>query len=219
MELTVREAAAFLGRSPRTVRAQLLEGKLPGRKVNGRWRLDKGDLPLDRRQRRRLQRRAGALRDAVEAVLPSRFARGERERRKVLGDLEVFREVHGLLISLEGLERNPGVSLGTEWRDVVRRVTMHLGRSLDQLSVAVAHFDAPTKLEAANRARTGLALALAHLYRASPELPPEEPLLGLILRIEDGVLPMVSGFARWVERLPQHPGRWNSRQGDPRGLS
>ncbi len=51
MDLSVREAALLTGRSPRTLRAQLARGEMPGVKRNGRWVLDRRNLPLTDDQR------------------------------------------------------------------------------------------------------------------------------------------------------------------------
>ncbi len=75
MNLTVREAAVLLGRSPRTVRAQVARGVLPGRKVGGRWRLKRETLPLTEAQRRQLRRKAEAVRRAVDQALPEAASR------------------------------------------------------------------------------------------------------------------------------------------------
>lgn len=62
MRLSPREAATLLGQSPRTVRAQLGRGDLPGTKDNSRWSIDRRDLPLTEAQRRALQQKADSLR-------------------------------------------------------------------------------------------------------------------------------------------------------------
>lgn len=74
MELNVREAATLMGRSPRTVRAQLARGDLPGVKRQGQWRLQRRHLPLTEDQRRALQARAEGIRQLVEEALPGRTA-------------------------------------------------------------------------------------------------------------------------------------------------
>ena len=46
MDLSVREVATLLDVSVRTVRARLQRGELPGRKVEGTWRIQRQDVPL-----------------------------------------------------------------------------------------------------------------------------------------------------------------------------
>ena len=52
MELSITEAATLLGRSARTVRAQVARGELPGFKRGGQWVIRKEALPLSEAQRR-----------------------------------------------------------------------------------------------------------------------------------------------------------------------
>ena len=58
MELTITEAATLLGRSPRTVRAQVARGELPGFKRGGQWVIRREALPLSEAQRAALQQKA-----------------------------------------------------------------------------------------------------------------------------------------------------------------
>lgn len=44
MRLTVKQAAALLGKSARTVRHLAQNGKLPGTRVDGRWMFDRDAL-------------------------------------------------------------------------------------------------------------------------------------------------------------------------------
>jgi excisionase family DNA binding protein len=104
MKLSIREAATLLGRSPRTLRAQLARGEIPGVKKGGRWTLDRRDLPLTESQRRALQGKADSLREAVEDALPSRVADRAGKRAKSLADLEVFRLVATLLGEVRAAE-------------------------------------------------------------------------------------------------------------------
>lgn len=61
MMLTVTEAAQLLGQSPRTVRARLARGDLPGRKRGGRWIVPRDVLPLSEAEHRRIQAQADVL--------------------------------------------------------------------------------------------------------------------------------------------------------------
>ena len=74
MELSAREVATILGVSPRTIRARMARGELPGSKRHGRWWVDRRHLPLTEQQRRNLQGKAESVRRAVEGALPSRLA-------------------------------------------------------------------------------------------------------------------------------------------------
>ncbi|MFH1467218.1 MAG: helix-turn-helix domain-containing protein [Pseudomonadota bacterium] len=100
MELSVREAATLLGRSPRTVRAQAARGELPAVKRGNVWLIKGEHLPLTERQRRAVQGRADEVRAAVEAALPGRGATTPGDRRKGLADLDAFQVGAALLAAL-----------------------------------------------------------------------------------------------------------------------
>jgi len=91
MKLSVKEAATILGCSARTVRGHLAQGRLPGVKRNGRWLVERRDLPLTDAQRRTLQAKAERVRRAVDDALPSRLARTHGDRARSLADLDAFR--------------------------------------------------------------------------------------------------------------------------------
>lgn len=58
MQLSLREAVTLLGRSPRTLRAQVARGEIQGEKKNGRWTVSRWALPMTEAQRRTLLARA-----------------------------------------------------------------------------------------------------------------------------------------------------------------
>jgi len=91
MKVSAREAATLLGCSARTLRAKLARGELHGRKENGRWLIERRDLPLTESQRRSLQSKARRIRRAVEDALPSRLAQKHGDRSRTLTDLDAFR--------------------------------------------------------------------------------------------------------------------------------
>ncbi len=59
-------------------------------------------------------------------------------------------------------------------------------------------FDLGHKLEALNRARSGLARCAA-LLLLSGGMPPAEPVYGWVAALESEVIPAVAGLARWAE--------------------
>lgn len=192
MQLTVREAATLLGQSPRTVRARLLRGDLPGTKDGGRWAIDRRDLPLTERQRQALQHKAESLRRTLDEALPSRLARTAGQRTRSIADLEAFRHGAELLAELEGAScsEEPGH----------RRTARLVRGALLALSEVVHHYDGEMKLAAVRRARTGLARAAGELLLAAGS-PPVEPYAGWAVKLETEVLPAVAGLARWAESL------------------
>lgn len=194
MELSSREVATLLGCSPRTVRARMARGDLPAVKRGGRWWVDRRRLPLDEPQRRRLAGKADALRQAVEAALPSRLARTTGQHGRSVADLEAFRRGAQLLAEVRagGQDALP--------QGAVSRLTGLLEESLAALAEAVHHFDRERKLEALHRARTGLARAVA-VCLIETGIPPPEPILSWVSTLELEVIPALAGFARWAEGL------------------
>ncbi|MBU0755808.1 MAG: helix-turn-helix domain-containing protein, partial [Planctomycetes bacterium] len=55
MNLTLKEAATLLGRSPRQLRYMIRAGKITALKKDGYWRIESTDLPLTEEQRERLR--------------------------------------------------------------------------------------------------------------------------------------------------------------------
>lgn len=194
MELSVREAATLMGRSPRTVRAQVARGELPGVKRNGQWKIQRRHLPLTEAQHQALQDKAQTIRDAVETALPSRLARHAADRTKSILDLDAFRA------GVSVLQRMRACSDTTLSDDTRRRVGERIEGALLALSEAVLQFDRQVKLDALHRSRARVAHAIAFLLMDS-EIPPREPVLGWVCQLENEVAAGIGGLARWVDRL------------------
>ena len=194
MNLSVREAATLLGRSPRTVRAQLARGELAGVKQGGRWKIPRRNLPMTEAQREALQTKADSLRQAMEDVLPSRLATTHGQRSRSLIDLDAFRRGAELL---NDIRSRAGAALSPEDQ---QRVSMRLEEALLALAEAVQQFDRDVKRAALHRARAGLAQVTALLLLAKP-MPLNPPVLGWVAMLESEVLPAVAGFAKWADGL------------------
>lgn len=193
MKLSARETATVLGRKLRTVRGQLARGELPGVKRDGRWVVNRDDLPLTESQRRSLQAKAGRVRRAVEDALPSRLARARGDRSRSLADLDVFRLGAELLSEV----RADGDSLGEPRRN---QVVEKLESGLLAVAEAAYQYDRELKLAALNQARADLAQAGAALL-IEAGLEPEDPVGRWVSVLEGEVLPAVAGFARWADGL------------------
>lgn len=194
MELSVREAAALLDCSPRTLRAQLQRGDLPGVKRRGSWRIDRRALRLNEAQRRRLQEKADSIRQAVEDVLPSRLASSAGQKSRSIADLDAFRRGGEVLRAI----RTADCDVVSE--DSRTRVVEELEDALLALSEAAQQFDRAAKLEAIGRSRRGIARATA-LLLLDAGTSAGDPVHEWARALEADVLPMVAGFARWVEGL------------------
>lgn len=195
MELSITEAAALLGRSVRTVRAQVARGELPGVKRGGQWFIPKAALPLTEPQRAALQDRADSLRNTLEDALPARLAHTPSQRRG-LADLDAFRVGAVLLGALRAAPPGlpPGLDLGAVCRALEQAV-------LD-IAEAAAQYDREARRVALVRARAGLGRAQALLLLGAG-LRPQEPVDSWLATLEGSLLPAVAGFARWAERPPQ----------------
>lgn len=190
MELSVREAAVLSGRSPRTLRAQLARGELPGVKRGGRWVVDRRHLPLTENQRRQLEQKTREVRRQVDRALPSRAAgfRGSRERS--LADLDAFRltlELHRDLQADESLAESKKLARFTHSALLALAETFH-------------EFDHEAKRRSVQRARARLA-HLAAALMINHGLPPAEIAFPWLRRLEQEVLPAVAGLARFVDQL------------------
>ncbi len=191
MQLSVREAAVLLERKPRTVRAQLARGDLPGKKRDGVWQIESRALPLTETQRTALQRKADRVREAVDEALPSRMAASRGQRSRSIADLDAFRRGQEVLAEM----RSDSGSLDDATRE---RAAAMLEEALLAFAEGVTLFDREHKLEALKRARANLARCAAMLL-ITAGLPPPEPVFGWVAAIESEVVPAVAGFARWAD--------------------
>ena len=75
MELSLKEAATRLGKTPRQVRYLIRQGKLAAQKVAGRWILKDRDLPWSAEREQRFAARQQELRAAVDEALQPQLGR------------------------------------------------------------------------------------------------------------------------------------------------
>jgi excisionase family DNA binding protein len=203
MELTVREVATLLGRSARTVRAQVARGDIPATKRGGQWVVQRRSLPLTDAQRTALQAKADSIRHAVDEALPSRMARAHADRRRSVADLDAFRLGADLLRRV----RTEGTS--TLEPRLERLICAELEAGLLALAVAVHLYEPAAKLAQLHRVRLLWGRVVGRLLLASPVSTPA-PVAEWLLCLECEVLPAVSGFARWADRLDRDAGRRRS---------
>ena len=194
MELSIREAAALMGRSPRTVRAQVARGDLPGIKRNGCWRIERRNLPLTEAQRAALQAKADGIREAVESALPSPLAQSSPQRHRSIADLDAFRRGAELLAEIRDSAAD------TVAESIRESVLSWLEEALLALAEGVQQFDREVKVEALRRSRGHLARAVGLLLIVKG-IPPPEPVHRWVTALETEVIPAVAGFARWADGL------------------
>jgi hypothetical protein len=100
MDITIREAAPLLGRSPRAIRARIARGELPARRQGHTWVLPLEHLPLTAAQRASMLGRADDARAAVEQALPSRLASTRARKHRSVLDLDSFRTAREVLLEI-----------------------------------------------------------------------------------------------------------------------
>jgi len=184
MLLTVAEAATILGVRPRTVRARLVRGALPGRKKDGRWVIPRAALPLTEAAHQALQARSQDVRTAVEAGLPSRVATRPGASTRSLADLEAFQAA--LAVRRSGVTTDPNL-------------LADLDAGLFALAEGWHLYEPRPRLQALNTARSAFGRAVARLLMAASEpLPPETATQ--VAQLEQVTIAGIARLARSAER-------------------
>lgn len=169
------QTAQLLGKTRRQVEYLIKQGRLPARKVGGRWQVEESDLDLSPGQRQAARRRADARRDTALEVLEGTSPRN----RYSMTDLHAFQAVANL------------------WRDCEQALGQghptfpRLRHALDQLALGCHRFERQDKARAYHEARDALALAACALHLETDPVPQS-----LATRIEDEAIPNVSGLLR-----------------------
>ncbi len=182
MDLLLSEAARLLDKSESQVRYMIKSGRLPARKVDGRWRIRREDLP----------RSAGQLRAAEQKL--ERAAALAAEVLKPRGGKSGSRKLS--LRSLRAME--DGVAI---YRELATRIgsehpaAEQLHEALLLLSCGYYEYAPPAKAAFYGRARQ-------HASRAAGELL----LVGdtiheaLLERLEEKLMPALGGLVNQAER-------------------
>ena len=195
MELSIREAAVLLGRSPRTVRAWAASGEIPAFKKGGQWRVRKQELPLTGVQRKRLEQRAERVVDAVKGAVGSRRSQKERWTGHRLAELEPFRLGLKVFRALQATDAvatpKAGVDSATE---LVAEALLLIGEGAHQ-------FERNRKLIALARSRALLGRAAAQLLVDACDSQQQDR-QSIVEEIEGEVIPALAALMRWAERLP-----------------
>lgn len=179
MDLSLTQAAQFLGQTRRQVEYLIKTGRLPARKDGARWVVTDTDLPLSPGQRQASERKAAALHAVAEEVL----GQGAPRTRYSVLDLKAFREGLAVLADCRAHlpETHPALPL--------------LRQALDDLAVGCHRFDRRGKAEAYGRARDGTSRTVCALLIDAP--PGTE---ALVERLEQTLIPAISGLTRRAER-------------------
>ncbi|MCC6782307.1 MAG: helix-turn-helix domain-containing protein [Planctomycetes bacterium] len=188
MEISIREAAALLGRSPRAIRARIARGELPARRRGRVWLVDTDHIPLTVEQRARRDALAAELRATLERAAPPRAATTRDRRGRSVLDFAPFTELRAVLHSCEAGDAPPSLAAITE---IVRAACA-------RLAIAAHEFEPRAFAAVLRAARRDLARACGTLFLAGPE--PDSGALVCASKIEHEVLPRIGGLLRWAEK-------------------
>ncbi len=185
MFLTLHEAAARLGKTPRQVRYLITQGKVRAEKRAGRWMVDLDSLPRTDGQEQAKTRRREALRDAVDETLGTKETNEETRRRYSVRDLKAFQVAQPLHARIE---RN----MGSE-----HPATQAIRRSLEHLSRGCHRFAREEKAVSYREARDAASQALCALLLDDGNLEQTSDLADLL---EQELMPAFAGILRRIER-------------------
>ena len=184
MELSLSEAARLLGKSERQVRYLIRSGGLPAKKADGRWRIQRADLPLSEGQQRAAQVKAErAVEIALEVLQPAADSGGERRRRYSVEELRAYRE--GAPLYRDFLSAAGAAHPAVEF----------LREALMLLACGCHEFQGREKAAFYSRAREQASRAVMALLLDGAETYRE-----IVARCETAVLPALGGLIRQAEQ-------------------
>ncbi|CAM2065705.1 Helix-turn-helix domain-containing protein [Sulfidibacter corallicola] len=104
MQLTLQEAARYLGKSERQLRYLIQTGKLPSRKIKGRHYIDKNELPLSSGQAKAARQKAKSFQKLTSEVIGEDAAQAIDKNYSVrnLRVFEIGREIYLELAKVRG---------------------------------------------------------------------------------------------------------------------
>lgn len=181
MELSIAQAAARLGKSPRQVRYLINSGVLRARKVDGRWVMNSSDLPDSPGQQAATERQQLQMHAAVDRGLELP-AKPERSRGSV-HDLKAF---------------SIGVPLYDKAAEAIgsdHPATLALRTMLEHLARGYHRYDYSEKTSAYREARDAASLAVCELV-----LSKKKPATELTDEIEQNLMAALAGVLRRIER-------------------
>lgn len=184
MELSLAEAARLLGKSERQVRYLIKSGAFPAQKVDGRWRIQRQDLPLSEGQQRAAERKAErAVEVALEVLRPGAGSAEGGPRRYSVVELRAYREGAPLYRDL----------VGTAGAD--HPAAQFLREALMLLACGCHEYQGREKAGFYSRAREQASRAVMALLLDGAEACRE-----LVARFESGMLPALGGLIRQAEQ-------------------
>ncbi len=180
MNLTLDEAAARLGKSPRQVRYMINAGRLEAAKFGGRWMIDSDHLDLSEAQQQAVERKERRLRAAVEEGL----GLPEKGKRRYS-----VRDLKAVQIALP-LHRQAAEVLGAD-----HPATGALRLALEHLARGCHRFDRSEKAAAYRDARDAASAAVCELLLSEGETAET-----LVTAIEQELMAALAGLLRRLDR-------------------
>jgi len=180
MDLTLEQAAARLGKTPRQVRYLIKTERLPATKFGGRWLIRSEDLQLSAGQEAAAESKQRRLRAAVDEALglpeerPPRFSVRDLKAFKIAGPLHARAEEE----------------LGAD-----HPATAALRRVLELLCQGCHRYERAAKAEAYAAARDAASLAVCELVLICSETADE-----LITELEQELMAAFAGLLRRLDR-------------------
>ena len=107
MKLSLQEAAALIGKTPRQIRYLIKTGKVSAQKKKGRWVIESTSLPLSEGQSKAAAARGEKVREIVEEVIGPTVKAGQSAKHFSVRDLRAFQRAEPIyreLVSKYGPE-------------------------------------------------------------------------------------------------------------------
>jgi hypothetical protein len=159
MELSLQQTADIPGKTRRQVLYMIDQGRLPGKKVGGRWVVDRADLQVDEEMQQRTSQKQARFRAVVEDVLTP-----GKDRRYTVRDLKAVQLATPIYQQL--------VAHGAGWE----QAATYMRACLDQLALGCYRYDRQEKTVAYRAARDAASLACMELLlRTATGLPYRPP--------------------------------------------
>jgi excisionase family DNA binding protein len=177
MQLSIQQTASILGKTRRQLLYMIEQGKLPAKKVGGRWVVERDDLRLEPEQQQRASQKETRLKDVIEEALTP-----GKERRYTLRDLKAVQlaiPVYQQLVALGSAGEQAGA---------------HMRLCLENLALGCYRYDRQEKTLAYRAARDAASLAAMELL-----LRDNAP-KSLLETIEQELMPAFAGLLRRSER-------------------
>ena len=179
MQLSLQEAMQILGKTRRQVLYMIEQGRLPARKVGGRWVIERADVQVDEAVQQRTTQKQARFKAVIEdALTPG------QERRYTLRDLKAVQVATPIYREM--------AARGDGWS----KAAAHMRTCLDQLAVGCHRYDRQEKTLAYRAARDAASLAAMELLLHTDAKPED----GLLDAIEQELMPAVAGLLRRSER-------------------